>query len=317
MANGKIGQELFHYTNAGGLRGIFESGTLYSTRYDCLNDRTEIFHFREILINLVTQWLNEDREFSSLLNKEQHAARMVYCLYKTVFDTHTDKSYAVPYITSFCSHHDDHVYEQGNGLLSQWRGYGGIEKYALVFDTAALMRLAQQEYDAHAYTFRAFDKVIYNDDEAGKAPEYATLANAIGELIRADKSKDKAATEKWAESAYIDLVNHSTVFKHRAFSEEREVRMIYSPTTESIHKRCRKDPSYREERSLKDIFNREGGIPTIRMFEGLDIAKKLPLLRIIVGPSEDQEKALKTAEEITKGTVKLILSQTPYLERKI
>lgn len=314
MANGEFGPELFHYTNANGLRGIFESGTMYATRYDCLNDRTEISHFKDILPNLVTERLSQDRELSSLLEKERHAARMVDQLYKIAFDTCSNEGCAVPYITSFCSHHDDHVYERDNGLLSQWRGYGGIERYALVFDTETLMRLAQQEYDAHAYAFRSFDKVIYNDDEAGKALEYAKLANDIVELIKADKNRDEAATEKWAERAYIGLVNCSTVFKHRAFSEEREVRMVFSPTTRLVHERYRKDPNYREEKPLKDIFNRTpNGVPTISMFEGLGLAKKLPLLRIIVGPSNDQKKALNIAKEITEDAVKIVLSETPFL----
>ena len=41
-----------------------------------------------------------------------------------------------PYITSFCGHLDS--YDMENGLLSQWRGYGGEAGYALMFDSKQL-----------------------------------------------------------------------------------------------------------------------------------------------------------------------------------
>ena len=41
--------ELHHYTNWGGLSDILTSGALYGTRYDRLNDRTEVEHLRQFL----------------------------------------------------------------------------------------------------------------------------------------------------------------------------------------------------------------------------------------------------------------------------
>lgn len=314
MTKDAFGTELFHYTNVGGLRGIFESGTMYATRYDRLNDSTEISHFKDILTDLVVHRLDKDRDFLSFPEKKKQVSMVISSLYEEVFGTRTENGLAVPYITSFCSHYDDHSYERENGLLSQWRGYGGIEKYALVFDTAALMHLAQQEFDSYAYTFRAFRRVRYNDDEAGKAPEYGELANNIVETIRANKNQDTNAAVDWAELAYKGIVEHSTAFKHRAFREEREVRMVYSPTTKFVQSIYKTNPDYREEKPFKEIFTRNpNDIPTIRMFERFGTAKNLPLLRIIVGPSNSQEQALKMAEEITKGTVPLVCSKTPFL----
>jgi hypothetical protein len=48
---------------------------------------------------------------------------------------------AETYITSLCSHYPDHAYEVKNGLLSQWRAYGGAERYCIVFDTEKLIKL--------------------------------------------------------------------------------------------------------------------------------------------------------------------------------
>ena len=45
--------ELHHYTNWSGLEGIWNSGVLFATRYDQLNDVEEIHHFRSLLSSLL------------------------------------------------------------------------------------------------------------------------------------------------------------------------------------------------------------------------------------------------------------------------
>jgi len=247
MINEEFGPELFHYTDVNGLGGIFKSGTMFATRYDRLNDRTEISHLKDIVIDRVTKILSEDQDFSSLPEIEKRTTDLIDKLYDTVFGTNNEKGLSVPYITSFCSHHDDHAYERQNGLLSQWRGYGNQGSYALVFDTAELMRRAEQEYDSHPYSFRGFCRVKYNDDEAQNDPEYTTLSRKIVETMRANMNSDDEKAAELAYSVYTDLINHSVFFKHRAFSEEREVRMAYSPTTEFVQNIWAGNPLYKEK----------------------------------------------------------------------
>lgn len=312
MTNNEFGHELFHYTNEYGLRGIFESGTIFSTRYDCLNDSSEILHFKDILTCLVAQQLKRDLDYSSARYNNQHAELVVNQLYEEAFNTKNGRG--VPYITSFCSHHDDQIYEKENGLLSQWRAYGGNERYALVFDTAALFDLKKQECDAHDYVLSAFCKVTYHNENSLKEPKYAELASNIVELIRANKNQDKAEAQKWAIPVYVGILTHSISFKHRAFSEEREVRMVFSPETNFVNEIDRNNQNSTEKRPMKQIFlHPSSKNPTIRLFEGLGLAKNLPLSRIIVGPSKNQEEAFRIAEKITKGTVKLTRSETPFI----
>ena len=47
--------ELHHYTNWGGLSGILTSGELHATRYDRLNDFTEVNHFKDVLISALRE----------------------------------------------------------------------------------------------------------------------------------------------------------------------------------------------------------------------------------------------------------------------
>src|SRR5215472_2070456 len=52
-------------------------------------------------------------------------------------------------------------YERDNGLLSQWRGYGGENRFCIVFDSAALNKLLQAEYRAHLYLNTSLSLVQY------------------------------------------------------------------------------------------------------------------------------------------------------------
>ena len=45
----EVHRELHHYTNWRGLEGIWNSGELFCTRFDCLNDSSEIYHLRGLL----------------------------------------------------------------------------------------------------------------------------------------------------------------------------------------------------------------------------------------------------------------------------
>jgi hypothetical protein len=67
------------------------------------------------------------------------ARRLVNILYEKIFEN----SLVEPFIASFCSHTTDQSYEQENGLLSQWRGYGNDGGFCIVFDTAALLTLLE------------------------------------------------------------------------------------------------------------------------------------------------------------------------------
>ncbi len=69
---------------------------------------------------------------------------------------------AEPYICSFCNHAGDNEYERNNGLLSQWRGYGGEGRFALVFDTSGLDRLLSCEWYAQYLVIHAVSEVYLN-----------------------------------------------------------------------------------------------------------------------------------------------------------
>lgn len=170
---------LYHYTDAGGLRGIVQSNTLWATHFADLNDSTEVVHLRsplekalfkrflETLRSKKRQSLKVSRalqKFGGLVASAQSLSKdLVDLLYRITFED-GEFEFGIPFITSFCSHSSDNAYEHENGLLSQWRGYGGQGGFCVVLDTTKLSELLMQEANAFNWTHLNLDAVTYATD---------------------------------------------------------------------------------------------------------------------------------------------------------
>lgn len=323
--------ELHHYTNLAGLQGIVSSGTLWATRFDKLNDSTEVHHLRHRLVDAVTGPMCEAveqvvgrkarHERRRLLRKDSiqdiarnEAAALVDSIYEVSFTGRVNSHpFAVPYIASFCSHCGDDDYLRDNGLLSQWRGYGGRERYALVFDTRALEVSLKAETATFSYMFGNFGDVIYNDDKLDFGSRFADLINSLVEAFKTyHDNSDAIAMDK----VYDHFMIGATRFKHRAFREEREVRIAAAPLTDAVREHIRNESGSdaSQGRRIKEIKRRgQNGseVPYIALLEGAETP--LPIKRIIIGPCTDQKRAENIASEVTNGKVKLVRSETPFI----
>lgn len=123
------GDTLFHYTNANGLIGIFDSGEIWSTAYYCANDEQELSAGSDVLSPLF-------RERAALLRKlndqraDLFARRGVNIMnYADSFEQHLTAlamSSLVAYITCFYKPSGKEDFH--HGLLSQWRTEKGSEQ---------------------------------------------------------------------------------------------------------------------------------------------------------------------------------------------
>jgi hypothetical protein len=117
-----------------------------------------------------------------------------------------------------------------NGLLSQWRGYGGHGSYALVFDTHQLDELLSLEWRAHFWAHLNIEKVVYLDG-------LETLEQEFPDLLKSSTTFMSKFLDGQS-CADIDLFTPfsraSTLLKHRGFREEREVRIVACPMSERI-----------------------------------------------------------------------------------
>jgi hypothetical protein len=325
-------RELHHYTDRAGLEGIWKSGALFATRYDFLNDSTEVVHLRDDLTRAVQDRVRAellrlkrtDSKVARILAKakgapsiaQEEAKNVVAVIYQATFERSTlGGGFAIPYITSFCSHRSDHKYEQQNGLLSQWRGYGRDERYAIVFQTKGLEKLLEQEGKKFTYPALILGDIVYNDESLDFDQRYAEL---IDLLFGFWTSQREGSNKTKPDELFQPFVMAATRMKHRGFREEREVRIVACPTFKDFDERMHRSAQMmiKPGTQHKDPHHyvRANGIDVgyICLFDWRN-GKRLPITRIIVGPHRDQISLKRWVENLTKHTVPVVCSQTPFI----
>jgi hypothetical protein len=244
---------LYHYTTEGGFRGIVESNSLRATYFADLNDSNEINELRVPLVQEMTTWfipliqkfrdkgLRERQTVSKvggIVNAATNLARRwVNSLYSTTFESDATKRPSLCCITSFCSHAHDQPYERENGLLSQWRGYGGIGGFCLVFDTAKLAALLEKEKKSFFILYAALRPAFYFVGGSSVAELFSELLSFSKEIVGAAMEQKDFDPSK----VFTPFVMSATTTKHRGFYEEREVRMVVLRPAEGTGKAEQQD----------------------------------------------------------------------------
>ena len=314
-----------------GLRGILESNTLYATRYDHLNDSTELSILRSRLPQLLEPvakryLLDLQHQGTKQLTEIKKSGGIPYLAKKIAKDfstIHFDAAFSsdgakpastMPYITSFCGFAPTATYEHENGLLSQWRAYGVGGGFALVFDTEKLWKFCLREQAAYDYGIMAFDDVVYDDDEKYFADQ---IGHAI-ETIKGDvdiylRDMPRQIHDK---KEVAEILSSFARVKHRAFKEEHEVRIVAAPITAEIRSHMPSQEAALHVLPVKEWFQSAATTATkhqIKLFDSGD-RRRLPIKRIIVGPHQQQNDALKMVQKLVAGTsIKILASNTPLI----
>ncbi len=107
----------------------------------------------------------------------------------------------------------------------------------------------------------------------------------------------------------------TTRLKHQGFREEKEIRIVANPYTKALDDHIREsgEPSYEAPRKpFKDIVkDRSTGREYIDLF-AFNGGRRLPIRRVIVGPSMNQSEYARKAKVLVKGEVRVHLSETPF-----
>ena len=182
-----------------------------------------------------------------------------------------------------------------NGLLSMWRGYGR-DGVALVFDRSELEACLGQELGQFKYTgCQELLDVVYSVDGGtfeGRFGKFASLLH--------DDARRYLIEHQHGEDFLRLLLGAAAAYRHHAFREEREVRIVLYP--DSPPRENDDGSNYKEikaDRRYVEIF---GG------------AEMLPITKVIVGPQLDQDERVSRAKEILRKYPKVQIgrSQTPY-----
>jgi hypothetical protein len=320
--------ELHHYTTLPGLEGIIRSNSLWAFHFSDLNDRTEVTLFREPLLRAVTESFADvikTKELASLYIQqairanggiesfaERVAKDFVEGLYRVTFENTGSFSFAEPFIASFCSHASDQPYEKKHGLLSQWRGYGAGGGYCIVFDTLKLSELLGLEFATYYWIYLQIAPVHYALDTASVRNLFPTMIERCDYFIA---GLLEGTVPPPPDDAFAPFVAAATLFKHYAFSEEREVRIVAIPGSDEIQKAAQAEyPDQFKASPLKDIRMRDAGNGKrryIALFETL--GAQLPIKRVIVGPSRYQNENYERAKTLLGQIAPVSLSATPFI----
>lgn len=320
--------ELHHYTNWNGLSGILTSQQLWATHYKHLNDRTEIIQLKnqltEVLAKRIESFIREliptrGFKFRRKLTEvggiknlaSSEAQHFIGVYYEVTFNGGpSGQPFAEPFITAFCSHKNDDDYVKENGLLSQWRAYGNGGGFALVFDTKGLYPFLEKESNDYEYPTLTFLDVVYESNLSDTEKYFENLITILEGLFRQEIQDNRHD----AGLALEPFLNAAVRLKHRAFREEREVRIAACPMSAKFRAYLRQEhPTYSPpNKALKTVQFRESGVPYIELF-GFS-RQALPIKRIIVGPHADQAAQLSRVKTLAPN-IKIVASDTPFISQ--
>lgn len=318
--------ELYHYTSIEGLRGILSTQSLWATNYRFLNDRTEIILFkeklkaylvptaREFLSALIFDGKARPGDFDKYGGFEKACAREAQNFVETCFNTFQDEIY----LTSFCgTSHDEYI--RKHGLLSQWRGYGLGGGVCVEFDTRQLIELLKAESKRFEHWAGQVTAAIYGDANAPiqQQAELLEIVDVARDYFRAMCAGIVDGSHQPPEAGnYLPaFVNGIARYKHRAFKEEQEVRIVWVSTIiDEPYKESVRSMGGEPKAQKPTKYRGEDRIAYVDLLDGL--GAELPIRRIIVGPQRDQESVALHVSELCKGRkIAVDRSEIPYVTR--
>jgi hypothetical protein len=302
----KVHPELFHYTSEMGLFGILKTQYLRATQWQHLNDLGELMHFCHVLPCFIKpelvrraneiasrnseakQWLTDQGGIDPYFSKEAKFLADAMC--KALGLNHENERLFEFYVTSFCTHEDAYAEIRNHGLLSQWRYYGQKGGYALVFDTAELEQLMELEHSEWPTCNLSCGEVGYSSDSQEVLAKRVESIPAFLETFKNCQLNSQEAFGPLLEP----LLKCCIHFKHWAFAEEREIRLVAVLNGKRMHQEYEDNGIHINERERHD-FQRDGDshrIPCLHLFEGIEVDRRcrLPIRKIIVGPGPNQEQ---------------------------
>ena len=258
---------LYHYTTQAGLLGIINDRQIWATHTQYLNDRREFLHAVDLVRGEIQRLLDEQDAGSgeSSATRSEALKKMLYSM--SLSPEHIN--------VCVCSFSED------SDSLPQWRAYGGSSGFAIGFSTevlgAAVQKqnffLAQCIYDPKAQLdiVRALVEVVL-DEHLSKEP--ATEHAELDEVF-------------WDTGGNLlsYLYQYAPMLKDQSFKEEREWRIISRPI-------FAQKLDFREGRSLIVPYYR------LPLWEG---AQKTHVHEIIIGPTRDGERSMRSISRLIKG----------------
>ncbi len=257
-----------HYTSADTATRIIRNEEVWLRNSLVMNDFSEVQHGVDCLISSWT-----DPDLGGRLKAVLEAIEPGFVEeFEATFDAHKHEREVQSFIMSVSEHGIDGSQEDDLGRLSMWRAYGGDTNVAIVFDSAPF-------YSEVETLFVISTPVLYADKEGFK-DEFRILVEGLEKELPLLQSIGKAMVLQYLFWAF-HLAALST--KHPGFAEEREWRVIYSPSVFG-----NSDLVNSEIETVAGVPQKVIKVPlkpdAEKNYEGYPIANILE--KIIVGPTE-------------------------------
>lgn len=260
------GARLYHYTALSGMRGIINERSLWLGHISSFNDPNEIQYGRKIITKVLDDIIEQEN------SQDVRTFLTSLSLYVLVFN----KILHHPFVGCFC---------ESDKSLSQWRVYadrgGG---YCLGFHFSSTTRIASNLEKLGEQRFPLLRKVIYKEQEQRElVNQYlkgiiASAKKALSNPEITDKTYHADVMAVQAANVLLDML---ICFKHPAFEEENEWRLIYvtSESHEPENLRFREANGYLIPYRPTFIFDES----ELKIFQ-------FPIKSITFGPSLDPDR---------------------------
>jgi hypothetical protein len=211
----------------------------------------------------------------------------------------------------FCTHPPG-SYESQNGLLSQWRAYGGSSgRFCLVFDTERMITLLSREWGSYNYFYSKLINVVYHTTNESAESFFTDLINLYTAHLVEGITQGMQAL---SSDMIVEFIAAATRFKHQGFREEQEARIIVIPMPQRVSAIAQAqkptDPQ-KDDKPIKSKTRDRVNIPYAVLFERG--ATRLPIKRIIVGPARNQDASFNDARAAIGRKLRLWRSETPFI----
>lgn len=273
-------ERLYHYTGQSAFLSIIKTRVLWASKIQYLNDTTEFQHGLDAIISSVSAL--EQGDLDTLLKT----------YLKEVRERVARLSAINVFVLSFSATSD---------LLSQWRAYSNDEiGYALGFEANRLADLASDQ------GFTLVPCIYERELQSRKAEEFVKHQTEYfcTQRFRFETSDEQIKAE-WMSNLVGEFCQNVSIlapqFKDRAFSEEREWRLISVP-------KSLREPAYGVRCGKRFL------IPyyTFRLEQG----GELIVNEVIIGPSVDMDLARDAASSLlsSQGEARWAVSNSriPY-----
>lgn len=269
---------IYHYTSSDGLHGILSSGILYFTDSLFLNDRSERKNFYQILEQHLAYGKNP--LYQALCRRYFDRQDNIFCRLASVDPA---EETACRYFVLSCSQEQD--------SLPMWNYYTrGMHAagYNLHFRTKLL--LSQLSGNPLTMALTGGQPILYRPVLYNETEKETCLRRLLQAFSVKWKAMDSEEERRWLLEALDRCFEKMSLFyKDKAFSHEREVRVVVPTNNRQIQKVLREEKAeiyrFREVRGAQ--------VP----FLALDVLEKGRVIAgVTAGPALGKEMAVKGVE---------------------